>query len=100
MRFLQKSIFVTPLTEYGSFWRGVARLGGPLGHPLGLEILVLTLVSCVFAAQRWVCVGFFQNVLICRILTLTWVRNMVVFLPRVVFGWLARVVLLRILLLT
>ena len=79
---------------------GGAPAGGPLGDLLGLEILVISLVSCVFAAQGWVCVGFFQNVLFCRIFILTQVRSVIVILPRVIFGWLARVVPLRILTLT
>ena len=82
------------------FLEGGSPAGGPPGDPLGMEILVISLVSCVFAAQGWVCVGFFQNVLFCRILTFTLVRSMIVMLPRVIFGWLARVVPLRILTLT
>ena len=83
-----------------ALFRGRSPAGGSAGNPLGLEILVISLVSCVFAAQGWVCVGFFQNVLFCRILILTSVRSMIVLLPRVIFGWRARVVPLRILTLT
>ena len=98
--FSSKIHFCNTSNVLGSFLEGRPPAGGAVGHPFSIKILIISLVSCVFAAQGWVCVGFFQNVLFCRILTFTRVRSMIVILPRVIFGWLARVVLLRILILT
>ena len=91
--FSSKIHFCNTSNVLGSFLEGRPLAGGAVGHPSSIKILIISLVSCVFAVHGWVCSGFFQNVLFCRNLILTEVRSRIVILPRVIFGWLARVVL-------
>ena len=74
--------------------------GGPLGDPLGLEILFISLVSCVFAAQGCVGVKSCKNVLFSRNLILTRVRSISVSFDEALFGCLVTGVSSRIVLLT
>ena len=98
--FSSKIHFCNTSNVLGSFLEGTSPAGGPGVHPLSIKILIISLVSCVFAAQGWLGVKSCKNVLFSRNLILTQVRSMIVILPRVVFGWLARVVLLRNVILT
>ena len=74
--------------------------GEPPGDPLGMEILVISLVSCVFAAQGCVGVKFCKNVLFSRNLILTLVRSISVSFDEALFGCLVTGVSSRIVLLT
>ena len=70
--FSSKIHFCNTSNVLGSFLEGRPPAWGAVGHPFSIKILIISLVSCVFAAQGWVCVGFFfENVLFCRTLTLT-----------------------------
>ena len=84
----------------GSFLEGTSPAGGPVGHPLCIKILIISLVSCVFAAQGWVCVRCCKNVLFSRNLILTKVRSISVSFDEALFGCLVTGVSSRVVLLT
>ena len=84
----------------GSFLEGRPPASGAVGHPFSIKILIISLVSCAFAAQGCVCIKSCKNVLFSRNLILTWVRSMSVSFDEALFGCLVTGVSSRIVLLT
>ena len=98
--FSSKIHFCNTSNVLGSFLEGRPLAGGAGGHPFSIKILIISLVSCVFAAQGCVCVKSCKNVLFSRNLILTYVRSTSVSFDEALFGCLVTGVSSRIVLLT
>ena len=98
--FSSKIHFCNTSNVLGSFLEGRPPAWGAVGHPFSIKILIISLVSCVFAAQGCVCVKSCKNVLFSRNLILTWVRSISVSFHEALFGCLVTGVSSRIVLLT
>ena len=69
--FSSKIHFCNTSNVLGSFLEGRPLAGGVGGHPLSIKILIISLVSCVFAGQGCVYVKSCENVLFSKNLILT-----------------------------
>ena len=99
MHFLQKSIFVTPLTFSGRFWKGGRRLGGLWGTPFHQNSYYFIGFVCICRSRVCLC-QILQKCGFSRNLILTLVRSISVSFDEALFGCLVTVVSPRILLLT
>ena len=98
--FSSKIYFCNTSNVLGSFFEGRPPAWGAVGHPFSIKILIISLVSCVFAAQGCVGVKFCKNVLFFRNLLLTLVRSTSVSFDEALFGCLVTGVFSRVVLLT